>query len=1107
MKPGILLAVAGIAFFCCAGVLAGVSPEQRPLSFEARVRYQRAIEEVYQTHRIWPKENPNPKPPLSSVMPDAAIAGKVDDYLRKSNALEVYWQRPITAQQLQEEIDRMVKQTRDPGMLRELFAALDNDPYVIAECLARPLLADRLSHNWYSSDSRFHGGIRNLAQAELAWHGFADMRKMHGDYSEVLFSKKATEGMPAPAKQHGKIELSPAEWSDFIGNLRQIFSVGASLSVQDSLRKDSGHHVLPLQQVSGIQENEDRFFAVAILENGTDHVRLATVSWQKQPFSSWWKESKTQLSPTIQESGQSFILPADPVSSCTDDTWTPTDTATAPSARYEHTAIWTGTEMIVWGGYGPGGMLITGGRYDPSTDTWTATSTVSVPEPRVAYTAVWTGSEMIIWGGYFSFSNYSSDGGRYNPMTDTWVPTSNLNAPNARGAHTAVWTGNEMIIWGGYDDLDDMSSGSRYNPSTDTWTPTSTSNAPSPRSSHIAVWTGSEMIVWGGNSLLTGGRYFPLTDSWVATSTLNAPDARYYGPTAVWTGSEMIIWGGYGTSGLLSSGGRYDPSTDGWTPTSITDAPDARASHTAVWTGAEMIIWGGYDFASDLNTGGRYNPSTDTWASGGTNTTTAPSARDSHTAVWTGNEMIVWGGYGSAPLDTGGSYCVQQPNLSIAVADSMDPVSVGSNLTYTITVQNNTASNANSVTVTNGVADTVSWTGLAVVSATPSQGSCSGTTTITCSLGTLAPSETATIAIVVTPAAANSQHYLRDRAIVFDPDLGTNSASEFTMVLPGLLANDISFAEGNSGNTIRTFTVALYPASTRTVTVDYETADGTAFDGTDYIGVLGTLTFFPGQTSKTIKVKIVGDTTYESNEVFYLELVNPGNAGLADGEGTATILNDDVAPTITITDRTLYENNSGTTSANFTVFLSAAAGVPVTVQYATANGTATAASDYGATSGTLTIPAGNVTGIITVSVIGDLSLEPDETFYVNLSNPTNAILADSQAVGTILNDDGAACLAPDERIYLYSVTLDLNNNPVLNFEDFNQPTQVTGYDIYRASSPAPPNDPAWILVGSDVVDGDQSAPNKQWVDFSGDPGTFYYEVVAFNHVCGGEGPW
>ena len=115
----------------------------RTLTFAERVSYQRAIEEVYWRHRIWPKERPDPKPSLDAVMSQAQLEKKVEDYLRDSLVLEDYWQRLITAEQLQAEMDRMARDTQQPEVLRELFEALGNDPAVIAECLARPILAER----------------------------------------------------------------------------------------------------------------------------------------------------------------------------------------------------------------------------------------------------------------------------------------------------------------------------------------------------------------------------------------------------------------------------------------------------------------------------------------------------------------------------------------------------------------------------------------------------------------------------------------------------------------------------------------------------------------------------------------------------------------------------------------------------------------------------------------------------------------------------------------------------------------------------------------------------------------------------------------------------
>jgi N-acetylneuraminic acid mutarotase len=546
----LVLTSAGTACLIATGtVLAFLRPEvavkvsDRTLTFTQRVAYQHAIEDVYWRHRIWPKENPGPKPSLNAVMSQAQLENKVSDYLHKSQALEDYWQRPLTTEQLQAEMDRMAQHTKQPDVLRELFVALGSDPFVIAECLARPLLSERLLTNRYAYAPRIYGQQRQPADADLR-------------------------------------------------------------RCKDVVATDDDYTL-----------------------------------------------------PTISEGA-----------GCTGDTWTATNIINAPDARTAHTAVWTGSEMIVWGGQccctPPICLLFnTGGRYDPATDTWTATSTTNAPTARAGHTAVWTGTEMIIWGAGLD------TGGRYNPGNDSWTATSTANAPEAREHYTAVWTGTEMIVWGGQGQFPFiLNTGGRYNPSTDSWTATSITNAPDHRYYHTAIWTGSEMIVWGGfnqvnpvGSTNTGGKYNPGTDSWLATSTTNAPAARGL-HTAVWTSTdtEMIVWGGNdGFNGLFNTGGRYNPGTDSWLATSTTNAPAARQAHTAVWTGSEMIVWGGLDFFSGFfNSGGKYSPGADSWAA--TSTTNAPDAREHHTAVWTGSEMIVWGGSGNlGVLNTGGRYCAE----------------------------------------------------------------------------------------------------------------------------------------------------------------------------------------------------------------------------------------------------------------------------------------------------------------------------------------------------------------------------------------------------------------------------------------------------------------
>lgn len=336
------------------------------------------------------------------------------------------------------------------------------------------------------------------------------------------------------------------------------------------------------------------------------------------------------------------------------DSWTPMTTTNAPAPRVRHTAVWTGTEMVVWGGW-TGAVTNSGGRYDPATDSWFTPTTTNAPVGRENHTAVWTGTRMVVWGG--RAGSPLNSGGRYDPASDSWTATTATNAPTARQWHAATWTGSHMVVWGGWNSSP-TDSGGRYDPVSDSWSTMTTIGAPQARRSHTVVWTGDRVVVWGGQDASTavlenGGRYDPAADSWTSTSTSGAPEGRS-GHTAVWTGNEMLVWGGSGLPGPLNSGGRYDPTSDSWALTSLVDAPAGRIGHSAVWTGNGMIVWGG-KIVTRLRSGGRYDPVTDSW------TPTAPAVptgRAGHTAVWTGNRMIVWGGSNAnfGFEQTGGSY-------------------------------------------------------------------------------------------------------------------------------------------------------------------------------------------------------------------------------------------------------------------------------------------------------------------------------------------------------------------------------------------------------------------------------------------------------------------
>jgi len=242
---------------------------------------------------------------------------------------------------------------------------------------------------------------------------------------------------------------------------------------------------------------------------------------------------------------------------------------------------------------------------------------------------------------------------------------------------------------------------------------------------------------------------------------------------------------------------------------------------------------------------------------------------------------------------------------------------------------------------------------------------------------------------------------------IFDAAAGNYQASyQGDAATPALSIADATVTEGNSGTTNAVFTVTLSAPSSQAVTVNYATADGAAtVAGNDYVAASGPLTFQPGDVSKTVTVSVVGDTVFEPNETFTVNLSGATNATIARAQGTGTILNDDTAPTLSINDVSVPEGNSGTANAVFTVTLSAASTSTTTVNYATANGTATSGSDFTATSGTLSFAPGTVSQTINVPVIGDTTPESNENFTVNLSSPVNATIARAQGTGTIVNDD------------------------------------------------------------------------------------------------------
>jgi Calx-beta domain len=262
--------------------------------------------------------------------------------------------------------------------------------------------------------------------------------------------------------------------------------------------------------------------------------------------------------------------------------------------------------------------------------------------------------------------------------------------------------------------------------------------------------------------------------------------------------------------------------------------------------------------------------------------------------------------------------------------------------------------------------------------------------------------------------------------------------------------------EGQAGQTLAALPVTL--GGTSAATVDFTTADGTATAGVDYLAVSGTLTLTPGAPLQMVTVPVLGDLLPEPNETFRVLLANAQGAPIVDGEGIGTI--DDDEPHVSISDVTVVEGDAGSTSALFVVSQEAPGG-PFQVDFATEGVTATSNVDFLASAGTLSFAAGQSSQVVAVPVVGDLDIEPHETFRVVLSNPQGAILDDAVGMGTITNDDGPRLTIGDGSVVegdtgtvalLLAVTLDVPSaSPVTVQYATSGITAVQGEDFLAAS--------------------------------------------------------
>lgn len=322
-----------------------------------------------------------------------------------------------------------------------------------------------------------------------------------------------------------------------------------------------------------------------------------------------------------------------------------------PEGHLKAQAVWTGDEMVVIeGGSWGREPFVYGAAYSPSNGSW-RTIAQSPLKWRDGFSAVWTGDGVIVWGGA-NEDGRLSDGAVYEPSTDTWslLPQSPLAG---RSDQVAAWTGQEMVVAGGccHASGGPFNDAAAFDPASGTWH----SLPPMPdqgREKATAVWDGNAVLVWGGfgqrSALSSGLAYVPGSNRWSRLPDAPIPGRERH--TAVWTGREMVVWGGgprVEDGAQFADGAAYDPQSGDWRI--LADAPiGPRQEHSAVWTGHEMIVWGGTDrlvaggaFGGLLDDGAVYDPVSDHW----TTIADGPLAgRFAQSAVWTGSSMVVFGG-------------------------------------------------------------------------------------------------------------------------------------------------------------------------------------------------------------------------------------------------------------------------------------------------------------------------------------------------------------------------------------------------------------------------------------------------------------------------------
>src|SRR2546426_3758396 len=350
----------------------------RDLTFEDRVKAQEAIERVYYSHQIGVTK------PFEEAVPPSVLEEKVRTYLKESVALERFWHTPVTADMPRAELERMILHSKMPDRLRELYAALGNDPLLVEECLARPALVDRLTRNFFAYDQTIHAEARRKAEA----------------LREDLISRRVGARIRRSNQRITDLVRIDTQRSDDAYEQQRPMLETPDDTIRIAVPTDKfemWEAQLPTRigEAGSVVEYSNEFVINVPLARTPDRIRLASYAVEKISWDEWWASVEITLE----------------------------DQPVRSPAEGDATLIQLDSEQALISDYGPCQVE----------DKWDNGALDDLLDPRTNHTAVWTGSVMIVWGGYNIF-NFNT-GSKYDPATDNWTAISRMNAPSPRSGH------------------------------------------------------------------------------------------------------------------------------------------------------------------------------------------------------------------------------------------------------------------------------------------------------------------------------------------------------------------------------------------------------------------------------------------------------------------------------------------------------------------------------------------------------------------------------------------------------------------------------------------------------------------------------------------------